>query len=243
MRAELARLARQIHRLRRETRTLARASQAAFRGVDLSDGPLPFYDENGEVALQIGQQDDGTVAIVETTTDSPPVPTPPDVEERAGALAIIHDGTFEDDNPPANLAYFEIHASQTPDYFADDSTQIGTFASPQGGTFTFLTDYDAGYWYISVQAVNTAGVESDKSAEVSGRAQGFATGDGNHIFIGGQPPSGGVYTENDVWYNENDGRRPWYWDATSNSWKPISSEVADLSLTVQKFKTNTHMLY
>lgn len=163
----LARIARQISRLRRETRMQARASQAAYRGVEVSDGPVPYYDDDGAVRLQIGEQEDGTFTIVENNPEPPPVPTAPVIEQRPGAVAVTWDGTFEDANTPIDFAYAEIHAGGSPGYFADDSTQIGTFASPQGGTFLYPLEPDTGDLYFSLQAVNRSGVESDKSLEVA----------------------------------------------------------------------------
>lgn len=171
--AELA-IARAIARLQRETRSQARASQAALRSVELSDGPVSYYGEDGEERLVVGPQgEDGIYTVQETNSEWPPVPETPDVVNQPGAIAITHDGTFVDANTPVNFAYFEIHASQTPGYFADDSTQIGTFSSPQGGTFTFASAFEDGDWYISIQTVNRSGIESDKSEEVVGRGAGY----------------------------------------------------------------------
>lgn len=178
-------IAQRMDRLRREIRGVARASQAAHRGVDLSEGPVDFYDEDGEVRLSIGELEDGTYGVIENNPVAPPTPTAPDVEERPGAIAVIYDGTFEDDNAPLDLAYFEIHASRVPDYEADDGTQIGTFTSPNGGTFMFPTFESQGVWYFSVQAVNRSGLESDKSAEVPAQALPFA----EYQPTDGEPPS------------------------------------------------------
>ncbi len=177
IRRAVARLGRRINRTARETRGQARAAQAPYRSVEGSDGATTYYGEDGEPRLRIGPvEEDGIFTVTELNPEAPPIPTTPTITQIAGGVAITYDGTFEDGNTPPDLAYFEIHASDTPDYFADDSTQIGTFASPQGGTFTYPTD--TGTKYYSIQAVSNSGVESDKSEEVSaegGESEGGPT--------------------------------------------------------------------
>lgn len=166
---DLRYLARQIHRLRRETRAQARASQAARRSVEVTDGPVSYYGEDGTVRLRIGGTDSGTYTVVETNPEQPPRPTIPDVYSRNDGVEIVWDGTFEDANTPIDFAYTEIHASLVPAFEATDATQVGTFASPQGGSF-FLTTEPGVVWYFAIQAVNRSGVESEKSIEVEAEA-------------------------------------------------------------------------
>lgn len=46
---------------------------------------------------------------------------------------------------------------------------------------------------------------------------------------------------NDVWYDTNNGNKQYRWDGTQ--WVTFSIDIPDLSLTVQKFKTSTHLIY
>ena len=45
----------------------------------------------------------------------------------------------------------------------------------------------------------------------------------------------------DVWYDTNDGNKQHRWDGTQ--WVTFAIDIPDLSLTVKKFKTSTHLIY
>lgn len=181
------RLSRELNSLRKQVRTQGRASQAAMRSVETADGTVVYYDEQGNEVFAIGEADDGAYGVIELDPTEMPTPTPPDIDERPGAIAIIHDGTFVDHSTPSNLAYFEIHRSPTPDFFASDETQIGTFASPQGGVFLMPAEYADGTYYFAIQAVSRSGVESDKSDEVTGRGAVYPTDSGPTVIPGSSP--------------------------------------------------------
>lgn len=160
------RLARQIRRLSRDNRAMARASQAGFRSVEVTDGPVQYYDEDGTPRMQAGVSDDGTFTIVENNTTPPPTPTDPDVFEAVGGVEIVYDGTFVDANTPTDFAYVEVHALDTPETVPDDSTQIHAFSSVNGGNFFYpMLSSAPGKWFGLV-AVNRSGVESSISALV-----------------------------------------------------------------------------
>lgn len=45
----------------------------------------------------------------------------------------------------------------------------------------------------------------------------------------------------DTWFDTDDDNKQYVWNGTE--WSTLSSDVADFSLTAQKFKTSTHMIY
>lgn len=45
----------------------------------------------------------------------------------------------------------------------------------------------------------------------------------------------------DVWYDTNDGHKQYMWNGVM--WAVFTVDIPDLSLTVVKFKTSTHMIY
>lgn len=45
----------------------------------------------------------------------------------------------------------------------------------------------------------------------------------------------------DTWFDPNDNNKQYTWNGTE--WSTLSVDVADFSLTAQKFKTSTHMIY
>lgn len=64
------------------------------------------------------------------------------------------------------------------------------------------------------------------------------------MFFADEPPVSTVDRElqvGDVWHDTNDGNKQHRWDGTA--WVSFSVDVADFSLTVKKFLTNTHQIY
>lgn len=162
----IRRLARTIDRVRRETRDQARASQAAFRSVELSDGPVSYYDEDGNERLVIGDSGDGTFTVQEVNSPPPPTPTQPDVQATPGGVRIYWDGTFIDKNRPKDLLRVEIHvglAGADDTFPVSDATQMGEFASVYGGAYFYQVDASFGDVYVKLVAVNNALIESDAS--------------------------------------------------------------------------------
>lgn len=64
------------------------------------------------------------------------------------------------------------------------------------------------------------------------------------IFFADDPPENTDDRDlqiNDVWYDKNDGYKQYNWDGTE--WMPFNVDIPDLSLTVKKFKTESHEVY
>lgn len=164
-------LARAIARMQKESRAQARAAQGSRRSVEGSEGPVPYYDEDGVERLQIGAVgEDGEFAIVEVNSSPPPVPTEPDAMSAKGGVVLEWDGTFEEANRPVNLDFVEVHASNVVGFIADDTTQINTIHSPSGGVTWVPLTADQGEWYFKLVSVNNEGLESSPSIEVAASA-------------------------------------------------------------------------
>lgn len=165
-------LAKKVAKTSKETRDQARASQASFRAVQLTDGPVSYFDESGIERLQVGAVgQDGEFTIQEMNAPAPPTPTAPDTFPFTAAIAVSWDGTFETANRPADLNRVEIHASQDgPTFDCTDETQVGTFIATNGGEFTFSATNASGVWYFRLVAVNNSEIESDPSAADSSQA-------------------------------------------------------------------------
>lgn len=162
----VAELAGRIARLEADVRSQARGSQAAFRSVDLEDGPIQYFDENGNV---VGEQDQS--GYHQYTGAVPVTPTAPDVESVVDGLKIIWDGTFEDGNwDEDQVAMVQVHAVADPATPLDDTTQVGSFVSDDGGVFTYAIRRVAGPRYIMLQAVTTAGEYGPASIAGYGQA-------------------------------------------------------------------------
>ena len=166
MNPDIARFARTIHRLRRDVRSMARASQAAHRSVEIAEGPVAFYGEDGEPRLLIGAADDGTFTVVENNPTPPPRPTEPDILTVPGGYQVIWDGTYEDGNTPVDYQRCEVHAGDVPGYEKTDATQVATFTSPDGGSVFIPRDAELDPVWVALVAVNRSNLESAASVEV-----------------------------------------------------------------------------
>jgi hypothetical protein len=161
-------IARTIAALSRETRALSRASQAARRSVEITDGSVSYYDEDGVERLAIGPQEDGGFLVTELNGPPPPQPTAPDVIPTSGGVVVRYDGTYEEANIPSDFSHTEIHASVTEDFVADDSTQIGTFPSSLGGEVFYALPAEYGDRYFALVAVSRSAQESVPSDAIVG---------------------------------------------------------------------------
>lgn len=248
---EIHRLAQQIHELRRQMRTQARAAQTPHRSVDISAGGTTYYGEDGTPIQRTGVQADGTFGTVNLDPSTPPSPTSPDVEPAIGSIRIIWDGTFIDSNWTAMISHIEIHVSDTPGFEATDLTQVGVFTSARGGEFVFPTPNDDSVWNVALVAVSHAGKESGKSTEASGFglltdeitlslvddvAAAQTTADGkNTIYYDLTPPVGGDYKVDDIWFDVDNGNLIHHWDG--DSWESTSfgsPALGDSAVTTTK---------
>src|SRR5512139_454203 len=156
--------------MRREMRGAARGSQAAYRSVELSDGPVSYYDEDGVERLVVGETEDGSYVVQPVNSTPPPQPTTPDLVAVPNGVKVVWDGTFVDANAPADLVRVEIHVDDAPGYEATDVTQRSEFVSPTGGEWVYRVSTGAGLQYVKLVAVNAEGLESTPSDEVSATA-------------------------------------------------------------------------
>lgn len=164
--AEQRRLAREIFRTAQETRGLARGSGAALRSAELTDGPVSFYDEDGNVVFEMGAEgENGQYYFNHSSSIPPPQPETPDIIPCYGGFIVRFDGTYVDDNVPEDFARTEIHVSDTPIFEKTDETQVNTYLSPDGGD-CFVGYVGKDTKYVSLVTVNHSGLESAPCTEV-----------------------------------------------------------------------------
>lgn len=171
--ASVRALARTISKLREDVRAQARGSQASFRSVELADGPIRYYDADGNVVAEVGMGPDGNFITQrnKAVVPAPPTPNPPALVPVADGILIKCDGTFLDGNWTESIARVEIH--HMPDATtldADDNTQIGSIVSKSGGVFLLRVEESEGPQFIRLQTVNVAEVESTLSSVASATA-------------------------------------------------------------------------
>lgn len=168
--AMLRKLSGRIHAITKDVSDSQRSSQAAFRGVHLSDGPLKFFNDAdlvGEMRLSSG----GGVILVPLIDAAPPLPNGPQVKASTNLISVTWDGTFLNANRPDDLDHVEIHRSQVNGFAVTrDTTQCGTFLSQWGGTQVFPANLSDGAWYVRLVAVDKGGNRSPASVQASGTA-------------------------------------------------------------------------
>lgn len=247
-------IARQITQLRREMRAVARAAQGPRRSVDVGGGGTAYYAEDGTPLLAVGVGEDGEFGFVNVDPSTPPIPTQPDVVPVVSGINIIWDGTFEDSNWTTNMSHVEVHVSDTPDFVADDTTQVSVFTSDKGGQFAYSTPSDTTTKYVALVSVSLSGVESPKSVEASGAglvvdasvaaaiealetatednadaiivAQNTANGK-NHVTYSNADPVGAGTAVGDIWFKFSGGNviGHWYWDGGAWVSQPFDNAV------------------
>lgn len=167
--AQLRLIARRLLRLEQTVDRGARASQAAYRSVHLSDSTLKFYDDANLVG-ELSLSDGGGVVLKPVIDAPPPQPTPPIVHSSTNLLSVEWGGTFVGANRPNDLKLVEVHRGLTADFVCTDVTQCGEFTSVWGGIAVIPANLSDGTWYIKLVAVDLAGNESPPSAYDSGAA-------------------------------------------------------------------------
>lgn len=163
-------LASRIDRIERTLRSHGRASQAAYRGVHLSDTAVGYYDGDGAL---IGEttDEDGAAVLRSKAVNPPPQPTPPTCNGVNGGIKVVYDGTFVTDNWNTSIESVEVHALATATETPTDVTQIHAFTSSSGGSYMYPISSTVGTRYIVLVAVGYGGIEGPKSDAVPATPQ------------------------------------------------------------------------
>ena len=166
-RREWGKLARRVVEVEKQIRRSTRTRQAGFRSLDGASQKV--FDVDGIVRQVVGVQDDGTYTTVDVNAPAPTVPSLPVAEAHPGVVVVRWDGLTGDGSGwPKDFARVEVHATSNEDLIGDtsDETQVHTFTSIMGGevTLTMPAGVEVFVWLV---AVNTSGVESEPTVDVS----------------------------------------------------------------------------
>lgn len=174
-------LATVIARMQKDLRSQGRASQAAFRSVEASDGPVRYYGSDGEVLGEIVAGPQG-VEVRPAPTVAPLTPTAPDAVGVQGGIVVKYDGTFIGGNWSHTISHVEIHRASVAQFTPNDQTLISTFSSYWGGEFWTAATPVQGEQYFRLVTVDRAGNRSAPSGVDS--AVALAT----HVGSDGEAP-------------------------------------------------------
>lgn len=156
-------LAREIRELRREVRSGSQANQAAHTSIENSS--IPVKDENGDVRLRIGAQDDGTHAVQYVQGPPPPRPTAPVVSVDGPVVRVRWDGTLLGGHIPEDFARIDVHFALASDDLEDQGAVKGNLATVAGNE-TVLAATQTGTYRVGLVAVSQSRARSEMSDTV-----------------------------------------------------------------------------
>lgn len=170
----LEKFARRLRRVEREVKHLGSAPRLAYSSVE--GGTLDFHDSDGNLAISIGEQPDGTNAQVVASGPTPPTPAGVSGTPYFDGVVAKWDGTWEGGGvAPLDFARVEIHASTDPDFLPDlvgapSGSLVASFSSPRGGAYSVSLEYGVD-WYIKFIARSQTGAFSDPTVPALGPFQ------------------------------------------------------------------------
>lgn len=164
---QLAEANKRISKLERKT-DLSRSA--------IDSGSIDVLNEQGEVALSIGTNDDGTSTVSYVAGPTPATPSAPRLTQVVGALVVTWDGRLltEDGETgaPQDFQHVGVYITQdedpdAPEPFDLDTAELaGVITSPEGGSKTFGLDY--GRYEVRLVAMSRTGQYSLPSEPVTG---------------------------------------------------------------------------
>ena len=166
--AEMGRLARQLTEMQARITQLERgAGTVQLDNASIEGGALTINDADGNPAIVLGLQEDGTYAHAATGSGGPPPPSDPVVVPLVQSLMITWDGSMAGGTPPlADLAGVQVHVSTDPGFVPGPDTLQSTFISP--GVRPVVGLIQGLTYYVALVTINAAGVLSEPSNLIPG---------------------------------------------------------------------------
>lgn len=155
---ELAETRKRVAKLERKT-DLSRSA--------VDSGTIEVFNEDGEVALSIGANEDGTTTMSYVAGPKPNRPSKPILTPGIGALTVTWDGrllTPEGMETSAPEDFLNVQIFITADETEDDLAVIpmsGVITAKSGGSKTLALDY--GTYHVRLVALSLSGQESEVS--------------------------------------------------------------------------------
>lgn len=157
-------LAREVARLRREVSQIQKGQRVAH-GATIEDSAVEVRDDSGSLRAIIGQQGDGTTAVLPVNGPPPPMPSSPIVTSALAALEVTWDGQHVDAVAPIDWMRVEVHVGPVADFTPDQGTLRATFESPQGGSVLVPLPYTE--WFVKLRSRTTSGTAGPATASVA----------------------------------------------------------------------------
>lgn len=163
----LAELTRIVDELRRQVHAMSTTPQLSSSSIE--DGAIEENDIDGVLRSRIGQQYDGTSAMAVFNGPTPPVPDPPTLIPKPGALVVRWSGTFVDDALwPMDGSRVEVHASTESGFDALSADTLRATIETPRGSFVPVSLPSGVPHYVRLVMRSQAGKASPASVEVAG---------------------------------------------------------------------------
>ena len=225
LRRQLSKIAKNLVGHEKRLSVVERTAQAKY--VSITDGSTTYYDNDGNPVVVVGKQPDGVYTTQDQNGPALLSPSAAVCTSEPGVLNITWDGLDQYDGAlwPSHFKHVEVHVFIAPGYTPTDSTQVATFNSVKGGTITLALAPTT--YYVKLVAVNTSGVESAPSVEVS-QDVAQVPDPGIKAFRQDEPPTGlGLDDFGSIWYDTNDDNKQYFWDGAE--WVPNTDGSVKLS--------------
>lgn len=169
-REAIDRLAEEIGRIDRRTRTQGRAHRVPqLAHSSLEEGQSLEVRGPGGTRSRIGWLPDGTVGMVTEGGDPVSAPTAPTVTPSLGGLRITWDGQLSGDLAlPGDFDHMAVHVSTTAGFEPSAATHVGTIRRAGEGGMLPVVPLPYVEHYVVLVPVTTGGITGDPSVEVSG---------------------------------------------------------------------------
>ncbi|MFD3516328.1 hypothetical protein [Streptomyces sp. NPDC058657] len=157
-------IGRTLQDLQNRISKLERSSRLSSASLD--DTAMVVRDGDGSLRAIVGQQVDGTTAVVAVNGPIPPTPTPPAVTPTLKGLRITWDGSFADALVgPLDLARVQVHLLPDAVTLPDVQNPTATIEPASGASVTIAVPSYAGLW-VRLVAVTTSGTPGTASTPV-----------------------------------------------------------------------------
>jgi hypothetical protein len=160
----LAQIGQQMARMQKHIDQLERNQRAAPGPMSIAAGQITFTDAAGVQQMVVGQQADGTHAVVSTTLQAPVQPDQPLAGPGILSAWVSWDGAMADGSSPlADSAGVQVHCSAVQGFTPGPTTLQGVM--PGAGLFGIGQLTAGTTYYVCLVGVNQAGNTSAPSAE------------------------------------------------------------------------------
>jgi hypothetical protein len=138
-----------------------------LENTTVENGAVTFNDPNGNPAIILGAQSDGSFAHSAVGLVNPETPSDPVVVPSVGGLAVTWDGFMADGTPPlADFSRIEVHCSTVNAFTPTQATYQGHMVT--AGTFNISGLTPGTVYYILLVTVNASGNPSPATDYIIG---------------------------------------------------------------------------